>query len=304
MAFYHNLEPRVALTRLLGETSSFKLSYNRNAQYLRLMTMGMQLQWYDIWMPCTRNIEPMLTDQLAAGYFRNFLDDELQFSVETYYKWMHGAADFEDGLHNYLVDNLEAYVATGKGRSYGLELTLKKPRGRLNGWISYNLGRSEKQIDAINRGRWYPSIFDKTHDFTMVTSFQLLDNLSISSTFLFSTGNAVTLPEAYYYISNIPFPFWEGRNRYRLPDYHRLDFGIKYEPDFLSVKFGKQNRAIKPGLEVSFYNVYNRRNINRIEHTNSGSGGKVQGSGEGPIFQPYGVSIYGFMPSFSINIGF
>jgi len=235
MEFHHALEPRLAITYLLTDKSSFKMSYNRNAQYLRLMTLGMELQWYDIWMPSTSNIDPMFTDQFAMGYFHNFKENEYKFSVETYYKNMNGAADFEDGLHNYLVDNLEAYVATGKGRSYGLEVSLEKVRGRFTGRLNYNVGRSEYKIDVINNNRWYPNIFDKTHDLAAIASFELFKNLTISSTFLYSTGRPVTLPEAYYYISNIPFPFWEGRNKYRLPDYHRLDFSIKYQPDFLKM---------------------------------------------------------------------
>ena len=272
MAFYHNLEPRLVLTFLLNERSSFKMSYNRNAQYLRLMTLGAEIQWYDIWMPCTENIVPMLTDQFALGYFRNFMDNEIKFSAETYYKQMDGAADFEDGLHNYLVDNLEAYVATGKGRSYGLEVSLEKPGGRFNGRLSYNLGRSEYQIDVINKGRWYPFIFDKTHSLSLITSYELFKNITLSSTFFYSTGRPVTLPEAYYYISNTPFPFWEGRNKYRLPDYHRLDFGIKYEPDFLSINLKKSNKEIRPSIELSFYNVYNRRNVHTIDYSMSGTG--------------------------------
>ncbi|RQW04973.1 hypothetical protein EH223_06315, partial [candidate division KSB1 bacterium] len=109
MASYNVLEPRLTMTYLLDENSSVKTSFNRNAQYLRLMSLGGQIQWYDIWMPTTNNIPPMITNQVAAGYFRNFADHQFKLSGEVYYKWMTDAADFEDGLHNYLVDNLEAY---------------------------------------------------------------------------------------------------------------------------------------------------------------------------------------------------
>jgi len=300
---YYNLEPRFSLTFLINEKSSIKASYNRNAQYMRLMSLGMELQWYDIWMPCTKNIKPMLTDQVALGYFRNFLDNKLRFSVETYYKWMTNIADFEDGLHNYLIDNLEAYVALGQGRSYGLELSLEKPKGRFTGRINYNLSKSEYQIDVINQGRWYPGRFDKTHDLALILSYEVIKNLTISSTFLYSTGRPVTLPESYYYINNVPFPYWEGRNKYRLPDYHRMDLGIIYEPDFLSINLKKSDRKIRTSLEVSLYNIFNRRNVHTINYS-SNSGGK-QGSGDAShVFEPYGVSTYGFMPSFQIHIKF
>jgi hypothetical protein len=298
---YNHPEPRLALTFLLNENSSIKTSFNRNAQYLRLMSLGGEIQWYDIWMPTTSIIPPMLTDQVAAGYFRNFFDHQLKFSGEVYYKWLTNAADFEDGLHNYLVDNLEAYVATGKGRAYGLELSLEKPKGRFTGRISYNLGKSEYQIDVINSGRWYPNMFDKTQSLVALASYELFHNLTISATFLYSTGAPITLPEAYYNVSGVNFPFWEGRNKYRLPDYHRLDFGLKYEPDFMAFKL--KNRHTKSSLELSFYNVYNRRNIRAV---GLDQGAISIGSGGQPTatFQQYGISTYGFMPSFQINFQF
>ncbi|MCP4932216.1 MAG: TonB-dependent receptor, partial [Candidatus Marinimicrobia bacterium] len=195
MSSYNSLEPRLAMTYLLSEQNSFKLSYNRNAQYLRLMSLGAEIEWYDIWMPTTKNIKPMLTDQFAMGYFHNFNNNEVKVSAEAYYKILNGAADFEDGLHNYLVDNLEAYVATGQGLAYGFEMSIEKPSGRFNGRLSYNYGKSDYQIDVINQGRWYPYRFDKTHSLTMLSNFQITKNFSVSSTFIYSTGRPVTLPE-------------------------------------------------------------------------------------------------------------
>ena len=300
MAFHNVLEPRISITYLLSEVNSLKFSYNRNAQYMRLMSLGAEIQWYDIWMPSTNNIDPMINDQVAVGYFHNFFDNELKLSVETYYKWIKNASDFEDGLHNYLIDNLEAYVAMGKGRSYGFELSLEKPYGDFNGRISYNYGVSEYQIDVINQGRWYPFMFDKTHNIVTLASYEIIDNLIVSTSFFYSTGRPITLPESYYYISGVPFPYWEGRNKYRLPDYHRLDFGVNYEPDFLAIGID-DSRDIRTGMELSFYNVYDRRNVHTIGY--SVSGGK-SGSDEERIFSPYGISTYGFMPTFQMFIKF
>ena len=288
LSSYTSLEPRLAMTYLLSEQNSFKLSYNRNAQYLRLMSLGAEIEWYDIWMPTTKNIKPMLTDQFAMGYFHNFNNNEIKVSAETYYKILNGAADFEDGLHNYLVDNLEAYVATGKGLSYGFEMSIEKPNGRLNGRLSYNYGKSDYKIDVINQGRWYPYRFDKTHSLTMLSNFQITKNVSVASTFIYSTGRPVTLPEGYYHISGIPFPYWEGRNKYRLPDYHRLDFGIKYSPTLLK----RWTRGYKTTIDVALYNVYDRRNIHTINFI----------EGEDRLFEQIGQSTYGFMPSININL--
>ena len=290
MSSYNNLEPRLSMTYLLSDQNSFKISYNRNAQYLRLMSLGAEIEWYDIWMPTTKNIKPMLTDQFAMGYFHNFNNNEIKASAETYYKILNGAADFEDGLHNYLVDNLEAYVATGKGLAYGFEASIEKPNGRLSGRVSYNYGKSDYKIDVINKGRWYPYRFDKTHSLTMLSNLQITKTFSVSSTFIYSTGRPVTLPEGYYYISGIPFPYWEGRNKYRLPDYHRLDLGIKYSPTLLR----KWTGGIKTTIDVALYNVYDRRNIHTINFV----------QGQNRLFEQVGLSTYGFMPSININLEF
>ena len=290
MSSYNSLEPRLAMTYLLSEQNSFKLSYNRNAQYLRLMSLGAEIEWYDIWMPTTKNIKPMLTDQFAMGYFHNFNNNEVKVSAEAYYKILNGAADFEDGLHNYLVDNLEAYVATGQGLAYGFETSIEKPTGKFTGRLSYNYGKSDYKIDVINQGRWYPYRFDKTHSLTMLSNLQLTSNLSVSGTFLYSTGRPVTLPEGYYHISGIPFPYWEGRNKYRLPDYHRLDFGVKYSPNILK----RWTRGYKTTIDVSLYNVYDRRNIHTINFN----------QGKNMLFEQIGQSTYGFMPSININVEF
>ena len=290
MSSYNSLEPRLAMTYLLSEQNSFKLSYNRNAQYLRLMSLGAEIEWYDIWMPTTKNIKPMLTDQFAMGYFHNFNNNEVKVSAEAYYKILNGAADFEDGLHNYLVDNLEAYVATGQGLAYGFETSIEKPTGKFTGRLSYNYGKSDYKIDVINQGRWYPYRFDKTHSLTMLSNLQLTSNLSVSGTFLYSTGRPVTLPESYYHISGIPFPYWEGRNKYRLPDYHRLDFGVKYSPNILK----RWTRGYKTTIDVSLYNVYDRRNIHTINFN----------QGQNRLFEQIGQSTYGFMPSININVEF
>jgi hypothetical protein len=290
MSSYNSLEPRLAMTYLLSEQNSFKLSYNRNAQYLRLMSLGAEIEWYDIWMPTTKNIKPMLTDQFAMGYFHNFNNNEVKVSAEAYYKILNGAADFEDGLHNYLVDNLEAYVATGQGLAYGFETSIEKPTGKFTGRLSYNYGKSDYKIDVFNQGRWYPYRFDKTHSLTMLSNLQLTSNLSVSGTFLYSTGRPVTLPEGYYHISGIPFPYWEGRNKYRLPDYHRLDFGVKYSPNILK----RWTRGYKTTIDVSLYNVYDRRNIHTINFN----------QGQNMLFEQIGQSTYGFMPSININVEF
>lgn len=306
---YINPEPRISATYKLSDKHSIKTSYNRNAQYLRLMTLGSDITWYDVWMPSTENIKPMLTDQFAVGYFRNFLDNKIELSTEAYYKTQNGVSDFEDGLHNYLVNNLEAFVAQGKGRAYGMEVSVEKPKGNFTGRISYNLGKSEMQIDVINKGRWYNNMFDITHSLSVLASykfskFKALKDLTISTNFVYYTGRPVTLPESYYYLGGVAFPYWEGRNLYRLPNFHRLDFGMKYEPTYLAIKTKKSNRTLQPSIDISLYNVYNRRNVYTIDFVNNSGGKTASATIPTNVFTPYGRSTYGFIPSFQFNLKF
>ncbi len=310
MATYVNPEPRASITYILNEKNSIKASYNRNAQYLRLMTLSSDITWYDIWMPSTENITPMLTDQVAVGYFRNFFNNKFEFSTEAYYKHQNGVSDFEDGLHNYLIDNLEAYVAQGTGRAYGIEFSIEKPIGDFTGRISYNLGEALTTIDVINQGRPYNNMFDITHSLNTQFSYnpskvKVLKDFTFSLNFVYYTGRPVTLPENYYYIGSTAMPYWEGRNQYRLPDYHRMDIGVKYEPEYLSIKT-KKNRKIQPSLDISLYNLYNRRNIFTIDIVNSvgGKGGNNAGTNPSSVFSAQGRSTFGFVPSFQFNLKF
>ncbi len=307
MATYINPEPRASVTYIINKKSSIKASYNRNAQYLRLMTLGSDITWYDIWMPSTENISPILTDQFSAGYFRNFFDNNLEFSAEAYYKFQDGVSDFEDGLHNYLVDNLEAYVAQGTGRSYGFEISIEKPRGDFTGRISYNLGESLWEIEAVNLGRAYHNMFDITHSLNSTFSYNPskvrgLKDFTFSINFVYYTGRPVTLPESYYYVGSVPMPYWESRNQYRLPDYHRMDIGIKYEPTKLAFKTKKNKRQFQPSLDISLYNIYNRRNIFTIDVVNNGRG--KNGANPESVFSAQGRSTFGFVPSFQLNLTF
>ena len=149
-------------------------------------------------------------------------------------------------------------------------------------------------------------MFDKTHSLAMYINYDLLKDLTLSTTFLYTTGSPVTLPEAYYNISGVSFPYWEGRNKYRLPNYNRLDFGLVYEPDFLFFKLFE--RDIKTQVKVSMYNIYNRRNIRAITVYDTVAGGKGKGgsssTSNGSLFQRFGISTYGFLPSFNINFKF
>ncbi|MCC6817496.1 MAG: TonB-dependent receptor, partial [Bacteroidia bacterium] len=161
IASYIVPEPRFSANYRFNKLSSVKLSFNRMSQYLHLISNTAASVPLDVWTPSTNNIKPQIGDQLAIGYFKNFgnkIDYEL--SVETYYKQLQNQIDYIDGADLLLNSALEADLLSGKGRAYGLELYFKKNVGKLTGWISYTLAKSERKVDGISNNEWYLNRFD------------------------------------------------------------------------------------------------------------------------------------------------
>ena len=288
MQTYINYEPRASVMFRLDSNSSVKASYNRMAQYLHLLSNSTSGQPTDTWMPSSVNLKPQIVNQVAMGYFRNFHDNRFEFSVEAYYKAMTNVADYEDGTDVMLNENIEANILSGIGRSYGLEFYLKKKYGRLNGWISYTLARTENKIDGISNNMWYASKLDKTHDFSVVLSYQFTERLSLSAAWIYYTGNAVTFPSGRYEFDGNILPYYTERNGYRMPDYHRLDLNLHLD--------GKKKKRFNSSWDLSLYNVYNRHNAYTISFQESAS---VPGNTEAVQ-----LSLFGIVPSLSWNFKF
>ena len=255
---YVHLEPRVSFKLTTGETSSVKASYNRMVQNLHLISNTTSPTPLDIWLPTSKYIKPLIADQVAAGYFRNFADNAIETSVEVYYKDMKNVLDYKDGAELFLNEDLETELLTGSGYAYGMELMAKKQEGRLTGWASYTLAKSMRKIPGINNGEAYPSTYDRTHDVSIVLNYDLWDQLSVSTNWVFSTGNPITYPVAKYDVQGNTMFYYSKRNGNRIPDYHRMDLSFTYNPK------KNENRKVKRSLNVSFYNIYARRNAYSI----------------------------------------
>lgn len=288
MQTYYGIEPRVSLNYILNEQSSIKGSYNLMQQYLHLLSNSTSGQPTDTWMPSTTNIKPQTVNQFAVGYFRNFADNNYEFSIESYYKDMQNVTDYKDGTSIMLNENIESYILQGHGRGYGAEFYIKKRFGRLTGWISYTLARTEIKIDGINDSQWYPNKIDKTHDISVVGSFQLTERLAISSAFIYYTGNAVTFPSGKYSFDGALIPYYTERNGYRMPAYHRLDLSLHLA--------AKETNKFKSSWDFSIYNVYNRKNAYIIYFEESET---VPGNTEAMK-----LSLFGLVPSFTWNFKF
>ncbi|MAC96703.1 MAG: hypothetical protein CMC96_14520 [Flavobacteriales bacterium] len=253
---YNFFEPRLSVNYSLDEFSSIKASYNRMTQYLHLISNTVASTPLDIWLPTSNNLKPQVADQIALGYFRNFKNNTYEASAEVFAKDFQNQVDYIDNAQIFFNDQLEGDLLSGSGRAYGLELFVKKNKGDFTGWISYTLSRSERKVEGINRGDWYPNRFDRLHNLSLVGSYQLNDKWSFSANFVYSSGTPATFPTNRYEIQNIVLPhnINQSRNNYRIPAYHRLDLSATLVPR------NNENKRIKGEWVFSVYNVYNRRN--------------------------------------------
>lgn len=251
---YHNLEPRLALKYMLNPESSVKASYNRMVQNLHLISNTNSPTPLDIWLPSSTYIKPLIANQVGLGYFRNFNKNMFETSAEVYYKKMENVIDYVDGAELFLKENLETELLRGSGHAYGLELYAKKQEGRLTGWLSYTLARSMRKIPGINEGKAYPSSYDRTHNISLVTNYDLSKRWNLSTSWIFATGNPTSFPIAKYNVQGNSMYYYSSRNGNRIPDYHRLDISLTY--DFKK----NEHRKVKQSINFSIYNLYARRN--------------------------------------------
>lgn len=256
---YINPEPRISASIILNNNSSTKVSYSRNVQNFHLITNSTSSNPTDKWLSSTNNIKPEISDQISLGYFRNF--GGYEFNIEGYYKKIQNLLDYKDNADVTNTDAIESQILFGEGRSYGVELFLKKKTGKLTGWVSYMLSRTEQKINGINNNQWYPSKQDRTHDISIVAMYDLSSKFNISATWEYHTGNAVTFPSGKYTINNQVIYYYTERNGYRMPAYHKLDIGG-------TLKLGSGKRF---SSELSFgcYNVYGQKNAYIIDFRES-----------------------------------
>jgi outer membrane receptor protein involved in Fe transport len=251
---YSNFEPRLGLTYTFNEKQSVKASYSRTTQYLQQASNSAAGTPLDIWFTASPNVKPQISDQWAIGYFRNFLDNSLETSVEVYYKKMDNVVDFKEFANMLLNDKLDGELRIGKAESYGFEALAKYSKGIVNGWVSYTYSRAFRTINEINNGKAYPAPYDKPHDISVVTNFEISPKLTISANWVFSTGVPATFPSGRYEILGAVIPLYTERNSFRYPDYHRLDLALTYRPR------ANSSKKWQGEWNLSIYNAYNRKN--------------------------------------------
>lgn len=264
---YFNPEPRISLNYNLSENNSIKIAYSRNVQYIQQLSNTNAGSPTDRWVLTTRNIRPTISDQISAGYFFNFADDMFEASIEGYYKHMQNQIDYKPGTVLRANETLEKDLLYGIGRAYGAEFYLKKRVGKLTGWISYTLARSERSFEGIDGGEWFPFRYDRTHDISVVAMYDLSKKVNISGTLVYYTGNATNYPTGKYAISGdissqpldpgLLYTSYEKRNKDRFPNYTRVDLALNWSL--------KKTRQWEHELSFSVYNVLGARNAFQID---------------------------------------
>ena len=298
LATFSNFEPRVSLSYILSDAASFKMSYNRMAQYLHLLSNTASPTPLDVWAPSGRFIKPQLLDQFALGYFKSIKNGDYSLETEVFYKDIQNRIDYINGANLVANNEIETVILNGQARAYGLEVLFKKNEGKFKGWLAYTLSRSEQQTKGrtanepgINQGEWYSSPYDKTHDISINASYELSKKWTFNANFLFQTGQPTNYPVGQYEVQGLNVPVFDDnrRNADRLPAYHRLDISATLTPD------KNKKRKLQGEWVFGIYNLYGRQNaasINFRQNRETFRNEAVQ------------TSIFGLVPSVTYNFKF
>lgn len=257
---YDGLEYRISGRYVLGNDLSVKAGFNRTIQYLHLLTTNTTQSPTDIWKLSDLNIEPQRADQFSVGLFKNYLENDLELSIEGYYKKMNDLLDYKIGAQLILNDNLETELLQGDGKAYGVEFLIKKTKGRFNGYLGYTYSRalirlnSEIEQEQVNNGNFFPANFDKPHDFSFVSNYRFNKRISASANITYQTGRPVTYPTGKFVFANEDLVVYSDRNQFRIPDYYRLDLGVNIEGNH------KKKKLAHSFVNISVYNVLGRNN--------------------------------------------
>ena len=305
--FYPTIQPRLSGRVMLGEGVSVKAGYSYMTQFMHLLSTTSVSMPTDLWVPVTNNIDPMYAHQVAAGFFYE-IRAIADLSLEAYYKKMSNLLEYKDGASFWgSSESWEEKVVLGDGWAYGLEFLMQRNFGNLTGWIGYTWSKSMRLFDRpgqeLNDKKPFPAKYDRRHDFSIVLSYKINSRIDISATWVYSTGNAATLSLQEYAqaqatadeYAEIDPEGWNGyltspsgRNNFRMPDYHRMD---------ISANFHREFKNCSRTINVSVYNLYNRKNPYMIYESHEYSYAGYNGA----LVQ---LSIFPILPSVAYTLKF
>ncbi|WP_243348612.1 TonB-dependent receptor [Parabacteroides sp. FAFU027] len=289
---YLRLSPRIGFRWQFNSNSSFKLNYSHTNQFLQMASNSTSGTPLDLWFTASPYVKPQTCDQYSFGFFRNFGNNTYETSFEVYYKKMKHTIDFRDHaqlLHNRL---LEGELRFGNSEAIGSEFLFQKTKGKTTGWISYSYSKSTRTIKDINKDQSYYSPYDRPHTVYVIVNQELKKNLSCGATFIFSSGRPITYPIARMEFDKLNLPVYSDRNAYRMPEYHRLDLAMTWEP------ISKRKHFWNGEWNFSIYNVYARKNawtINFVNYRKAGNDSETRAE------MTY---LYSIIPSVTYNFKF
>jgi len=262
--FHSGPEIRTAVNLKAGPNTSFKLSFNQMRQYLFMLSNTVTISPTDQWKLSDYHIKPQKSYQATGGFYHIFPKIGLSSSVELYYKYSTDIVEYKDGADFITSPLTETVVLQGEQNAYGAEFMLQKISGRLDGWISYTLSRSEMLVDggndfeSINNGNPYPSNFDRPHVLNVVANYSINRRFSVGSNLVYMSGRPVTYPTSLYYINNVAYIDYYARNQFRIPDYFRIDLSLNIEGNLKADKF------MHSTWSLNVYNLLGRKNPQSI----------------------------------------
>jgi outer membrane receptor protein involved in Fe transport len=290
---WHGPEFRLSLRYVIDDNTSVKAGVNTMRQYIHKISNSTVMSPTDTWKLSDMNICPQTGVQYVVGLFRNFAKNTVETSLETYYKTMNNYLDYRGGAELMMNSHIETEAAGVKGKAYGVELMFKKSQGKLNGWVSYSysrtlLQRHEELSSSANTSDWYPADFDKPHEVKFVGNFKLTHRFSFSMNCDYSTGRPITLPVSKYKFEEREYVYYSERNKYRIPDFFRVDVSFNIEA-------GHHLTKLTHGyFNIGVYNVTGRKNAYSVYFVS-----------ENGMAHGYKLSIFGVpIPYASYNIKF
>ena len=304
---YGGFEPRISSRFLLKDKSAIKIGYAFNYQYIHLTSLSTLSLPTDIWLPSTEVASPQKGYQVSIGYYKNIWKDKIEISVETYYKGMKNLIEYKPGAlpQDNLTNNIDNLLLFGTGKSYGIEFFIRKNVGKFTGWIGYTLAKTERYFPEIQKTP-FPAKYDRRHDLSVVSSYELNDRWTFGAVFVYATGNTLTLPSSWYiHDQNLLFDY-NSRNSTRMPSYHRLDISAtRFDAPTKKVynsdkdEFVDSKKQFRSNWSFSIYNVYNHANPFFLYL--KGEGKIVQGNFNLKVKQ---VSLFPILPSVTWNFSF
>jgi hypothetical protein len=267
---YSGPELRLSLNFKLSGKSSLKVNYNRTRQYLHLLSNSTSISPTDTWKLSDYYLKPQIGDQYAAGFYQNLFKG-IEASAEIYYKEIKDIVDYKGGTKLVMNSTIEKELVDVEGKSYGIELMVKKQEGRLNWSVGYTYSRAllrsigENSEDLINSGEWFPANYDKPNDLTITFNYLYSRRMSFAANYIWNTGRPITYPVATYSVRNLMLIHYSDRNKYRLPDYARLDLSMRYNGNLRS------KRIAHPSWTFSVYNILGRENVYSVYFRKEGN---------------------------------